>query len=261
MEGQNQNSSNQDAVAGKPVFIYGFHSVESAVVHDAKNVICVWLENGRKDKRARDIISLIEKNNLKYEFASRDFLDKKSDNGRHQGIVAEYLNSSGNIKLNLSDILKRESVFLLVLDGVQDPHNLGACLRSANAVGVDAVIAPKDRAVGITPTVSRIACGAAESTPFIQVTNLSQTLQMLKDADVWCVGLAGEAEKEIYDADFTGRIAVVVGAEENGLRRLTRENCDYLVRIPMEGDVESLNVSVATGIALFEALRQRRNHP
>jgi 23S rRNA (guanosine2251-2'-O)-methyltransferase len=149
--------------------------------------------------------------------------------------------------------------FVLVLDGVQDPHNLGACLRSADAAGVDAVVAPRDRSVGLTPVACKVASGAAETVPFFQVTNLVRTLEALRDAHrLWVVGTAGEAQTLIYDADLRGRLALVMGGEEKGLRRLTREHCDRLVRLPMAGTVESLNVSVATGVALFEAVRQRR---
>jgi len=146
---------------------------------------------------------------------------------------------------------------LLVLDGVQDPHNLGACLRSANAAGVAAVIAPKDRAVPLTETARQIACGAAEHTPFVQVTNLARFLEKLKAAGFWIAGTSDQADRDIYDLDLTGRIALVMGAEGKGIRRLTGENCDWLIRIPMLGQVECLNVSVATGVCLFEAVRQR----
>jgi 23S rRNA (guanosine2251-2'-O)-methyltransferase len=149
-------------------------------------------------------------------------------------------------------------VFLLLLDEVQDPHNVGACLRSAGAAGVDAVVISKDRAVGLTPTVRKIASGAAEMIPFIQVKNLSQTIKMLKEAGVWCVGAAGEAEMSVYDVGLQGPLAVVMGSEGKGLRRQTKDACDVLVKIPMSGNIESLNVSVATGIMLFEALRQRQ---
>jgi 23S rRNA (guanosine2251-2'-O)-methyltransferase len=147
---------------------------------------------------------------------------------------------------------------LLVLDGVQDPHNLGACLRSADAAGVDAVIVPKDKAAGLTPVVRKVACGAAENVPFFQVTNLARTLRDLQERGIWLIGAAGEAESSLYQADLRGPLALVMGAEEQGMRRLTREHCDVLVNIPMAGSVESLNVSVATGICLFEAVRQRR---
>ncbi|MCP4283408.1 MAG: 23S rRNA (guanosine(2251)-2'-O)-methyltransferase RlmB, partial [Gammaproteobacteria bacterium] len=158
-----------------------------------------------------------------------------------------------NLLINLD-----EPPFLLILDGVQDPHNLGACLRSADGAGVHAVIAPKDRSVGLTPVVRKVASGAAESTPFFQVTNLARTLKQLKrDYNLWLVGTAGESEQNMYTADLTGPLALVMGGEEKGMRRLTRDSCDYLVRLPMHGAVESLNVSVATGVCLYEALRQR----
>jgi 23S rRNA (guanosine2251-2'-O)-methyltransferase len=148
--------------------------------------------------------------------------------------------------------------FLLILDGVTDPHNLGACLRTADAAGVDCVVAPRDRAVGLTPVVRKVAAGAAETIPFAQVTNLARTLESLKQAGVWVVGTAGEATDELYTVDLTGPLAVVMGAEGDGMRRLTRETCDRLVRLPMAGGVESLNVSVATGVVLYEAVRQRQ---
>lgn len=241
----------------KPIILHGFHSVESAIRRDAAHVTQVWLEEGRHDKRAQELIALMEKHRITYKLVDRESLETRAQTGKHQGVAAEYTNTETFSELHLPEILKKENVFLLVLDSVQDPHNLGACLRSANAAGIDAVIAPKDRAVGLTPAVRKIASGAGESTPFIQITNLSNTLQMLKDADVWCVGAAGEATDILHKTDLTGRLAIIMGSEGKGLRRLTRENCDSLVKIPMKGDVESLNVSVATGVILFEALRQR----
>jgi 23S rRNA (guanosine2251-2'-O)-methyltransferase len=151
----------------------------------------------------------------------------------------------------------RKDAFLLVLDGVQDPHNLGACLRTANAAGVQAVIAPKDRAVALTETARQVACGAAEITPFVQVTNLARFLSRLQEAGLWLVGTADEATQSIYQTDLKGPLAIVMGAEGKGIRRLTAESCDFLVRIPMNGQVDCLNVSVATGVCLFEAVRQR----
>ncbi len=188
--------------------------------------------------------------------------------GRHQGVVAETLNlpvHGDASRPNLwqeADLLraveeKAGPVLILVLDGVTDPHNLGACLRSADAAGVDAVVVPKDKSADLTPVSRKVACGAAEVVPFVRVTNLARTLQALKERGVWLFGTAGEAEKSIYDSDLTLSMALVMGAEGNGLRRLTREQCDYLVRLPMAGSVSSLNVSVATGICLFEAVRQR----
>lgn len=161
----------------------------------------------------------------------------------------------------LAAVLRRSPIpFLLVLDQVQDPHNLGACLRSADGAGVDAVVVPKDRSVGLTETVRRIASGGAESVPLVQVTNLARTLRALRDAGVWLTGTADDADRELYDVDFTGPTAIVMGAEGSGLRRLTREGCDFLVRIPMAGSVGCLNVSVATGVCLYEVVRQRRRH-
>ncbi len=237
--------------------IHGFHAIESTVINDAKNIEGVWVDKNRKDKRVQKIAELLRKNNIKLTKVSRDILDKEAGHKKHQGIIAQYKSGDSFNESDLQTILKKENVFLLILDGVKDPHNLGAILRTANAVGVDAVIAPKDRAAGITPVVRKIASGGAEKTPFIQVTNLAQTLKKIKEGDVWCVGAVGEAEKTIHEQDFKGRIAVVMGSEDKGLRRLTRENCDSLVKIPMKGDVESLNVSVATGVILFEVLRQR----
>jgi len=159
---------------------------------------------------------------------------------------------------DLDEIIAREETpFLLVLDGITDPHNLGACLRSADAAGVHAIIVPKDKSAKLNGTARKVACGAAETVPLVQVTNLARTLREIKDAGVWVVGTAGETDTELFDANLTGPMAVVMGAEGDGMRRLTREHCDLLVKIPMAGSVSSLNVSVATGICLFEVLRQR----
>ena len=179
-------------------------------------------------------------------------------NARHQGVAAR-VDAARRVQ-HLEDVLDtlEEPPLLLVLDGVQDPHNLGACLRSADAFGVHAVIAPKDRAVGITATVEKVACGAAETVPYITVTNLARTLREMKERDIWVAGAAGEAEQDLNNFKHKGALAWVLGAEGEGLRRLTRETCDELVRIPMLGSVESLNVSVSAGICLFEARRQRK---
>lgn len=187
---------------------------------------------------------------------SRDELDKMAQGGVHQGVVAN-VGANTSALMTLDDLFeKSESLFLLVLDGVQDPHNLGACLRVADAAGVDAVIAPKDNAVSLTPTVRKVASGAAETVPYIQVTNLARTLQELKDRGIWLYGAAGEAEDSIFEKKLERPLAIVMGAEGKGLRRLTRDHCDFLVKIPMEGAVDSLNVSVATGICCFEVVRQ-----
>ncbi len=187
-------------------------------------------------------------------------MDRLTDEANHQGVVAfcakTHVYSEAELKQLLQELDKPP--FLLVLDGVQDPHNLGACFRSADAAGVHAIIAPKDKSVGITPVVSKVACGAAETVPFVQVTNLARTLEDLKEMGIWIYGAAGEAEKTVYQTDLAGAVAIVLGAEGDGLRRLTRDTCDGLVKIPMLGSVSSLNVSVATGILLFEVVRQRQ---
>jgi 23S rRNA (guanosine2251-2'-O)-methyltransferase len=182
-------------------------------------------------------------------------LQKKSADNKHQGVVAK-IRIDKQSQPELEDILARQNLLLLVLDGVQDPHNLGACLRSADASGVDAVIVSKNRSPGLTPVVRNVASGAAETTPFIQVSNLARLLQQLKDNDVWVVGTAGEASTSLYQSTASNRMAVVMGSEGEGMRRLTRESCDELIYIPMQGHVESLNVSVATGICLFEYRRK-----
>ena len=180
--------------------------------------------------------------------------------GNHQGVIAHVAN---NKKLRSEDDLPRlisekgDDILLLILDGVQDPHNLGACLRSADGAGVDAVIVPRNKAASLTPVVHKVACGAAETMPFIMVTNLARTLRMLKEEGVWLVGADGNAKTSLYEIDLTGPLAMILGGEGNGLRRLTRDQCDYLAYLPMAGSVESLNVSVATGISLYEAVRQR----
>ena len=241
----------------KTEIIFGFHAVESVIKNDPVNLLELWVDPHRHDKRIKELLSQVEKQGVSIEYVKKADLEKRCGSQRTQGIAARYRSLKAP-QQSLEDLLEKDNVLLLVLDGIQDPHNLGACLRTADAAGVDAVIAPKDRAASITPTVRKVASGAAESIPFIQVTNLARTLKQLKDADVWIVGTAGEAEAEIYDVDLKGKLAIIMGAEEKGMRRLTRENCDQLIKLPMAGQVESLNVSVATGVCLFEAVRQRR---
>jgi len=237
--------------------IFGFHSVESLIKNDPVNILQLLVEKNRTDKRITQLISFAESQGISVEYLKKTDLEKQADSRKTQGVAVRYKASTQQPSKYLEDILQKEDVFLLVLDGVTDPHNLGACLRSADAAGVDAVIVPKDRAAGITPTARKVACGAAETVPFFQVTNLARTLKQLKDNDVWIAGTAGEAESNIYDVKFSGKLALVMGAEEKGMRRLTRENCDQLIKLPMAGQVESLNVSVATGVCLFEIVRQR----
>jgi 23S rRNA (guanosine2251-2'-O)-methyltransferase len=189
----------------------------------------------------------------------RKALDDKAKGEQHQGIIARVKEGKKYNEKDLDQIIaSSDTPFLLVLDGVTDPHNLGACLRNADAAGVDAIIVPKDKSAKLNGTARKVACGAAETVPLVQVTNLARTLRDIKEMGVWVVGTAGETDIEVFDAKLTGPMAIVMGAEGSGMRRLTREHCDELVKIPMVGTVSSLNVSVATGICLFEVLRQRR---
>ena len=241
--------------------VYGLHAVHALLTRHAAQVRQVWLQQGRNDARLREVQELAEAQGVRIARCQQAELQRMTGGAVHQGVVAETLPATAP-PLDEDELLARveaagSDVLLLVLDGLQDPHNLGACLRTADAAGVLAVIAPKDRAAGLGPAVRKVAAGAAEAIPFVQVTNLARTLARLKAAGVWLVGTADVAELELYAADLTGPLAIVVGAEGAGMRRLTREACDFTVRLPMRGTVESLNVSVATGIVLFEALRQR----
>jgi 23S rRNA (guanosine2251-2'-O)-methyltransferase len=238
--------------------IFGLHAVEAALKYQPQDIQEIWLDSHRHDTRIQTILGLAKKSDVRINKVSRDYLQEHFTDQRHQGVVASVIPGKAATETDLNQILaQQQQPFLLVLDGVQDPHNLGACLRSADAAGVHAVIVPRDRAVGLTATVRKVASGAAEHVPLIQVTNLARTLRDLKDQGVWLVGLAGEAAQDLYDCDLKGPVAVVLGAEAEGMRRLTKEHCDFLVRIPMAGIVSSLNVSVATGICLFEVVRQR----
>jgi len=237
--------------------IFGFHSVESIIRNDPINILQLLVEKNRHDKRITQLIAYAESQGISVEYLKKTDLQKQADSHKTQGVAVRYKSSAKIEGKSLEDIIQKENVFLLILDGVTDPHNLGACLRTADAAGVDAVIVPKDRAAGLTPVVRKVACGAAESIAFFQVTNLARTLKQLNDNEVWIVGTAGEAEHSLYDVPLTGKLALIMGAEEKGMRRLTRESCDQLVKMPMAGQVESLNVSVATGVCLFEAVRQR----
>ena len=237
--------------------IYGFHAVTSRIRQNPDGVMEVYLQSQRQDQRMRDLVKLCETSGVRVIAVDGSRLDGMAGGVRHQGVAAR-VDAEKRVR-HLSDVLDTltEPPLLLVLDGIQDPHNLGACLRSADAFGVHAVIAPKDRAVGITAAVEKVACGAAETVPYIAVTNLARTLRELKDSGIWVVGAAGEAKQDLHSFRHAGSLALVLGAEGEGLRRLTRETCDELVRIPMLGSVESLNVSVSAGIFLFEARRQR----
>ena len=241
-------------------YIYGLHAVEKALQHNADNLGEIWLEQKRHDKRVEQIISLAEKHRVKFTRVDSRELEQRVPEASHQGVVASLQKLRCWSEKELPDLLDAIDgpPFLLILDGVQDPHNLGACLRSADAAGVHAVIVPKDKSVAITAVVRKVASGAAEHIPFIQVTNLARCMRDLQQLGIWLVGTADAAQQTLYDQDLKGPIAIVMGGEGKGLRRLTQEQCDFLVSLPMLGIVESLNVSVAAGVCLFEALRQRR---
>lgn len=238
--------------------VYGLHAVQ-ALFEQQRPVRMLWILESRHDARLDAILALASQQHVAVKRVSREELDKLAGHGRHQGVVAEAGAAQAGDEHDLAVLLEGLSgtPFLLVLDGVTDPHNLGACIRSANAAGVHAVIAPRDRAADLTPVARKAAVGAAERIPFFQVTNLARTLRDLKERNIWLVGLAGEADQTLYELDLKGPLAIVMGAEGTGLRRLSKAECDFLARIPMAGGVESLNVSVAAGVALFEAGRQR----
>jgi 23S rRNA (guanosine2251-2'-O)-methyltransferase len=242
----------------EPRVVFGFHAVLARLRADPSSVLEIYLDETRNDARARDLAAVAERAKVHLMRVPTKRLDGFYGGGRHQGVVARV--EIKNTADTLEEVLKGvETPVLLVLDGVTDPHNLGACLRVANGAGAHAVIAPKDRAVGLTPTVSKVASGAAESTPYLMVTNLARMLGELKERNIWIVGADERADKSLYDADLPESIAWVLGAEGEGMRRLTRESCDLLVKIPMRGEVGSLNVSVSAGICLYESARRRRS--
>lgn len=240
--------------------LFGFHAVLSRLRQHGASIQEILIDKDRVDARMKDLLHMAENATVRVMQVERTRLDGiAGGNARHQGVIARVVDTPIPYK-DIHDILEsdlKEPPFFLVLDGVEDPHNLGACLRVADAMGVHAVIAPKDRAAGLNATVRKVACGAAETVPFIAVTNLARTLRELQEAGVFIVGTAAEANAELVSTDLSGPVALVLGAEGTGLRRLTQETCDALISIPMFGSVESLNVSVASGICLYEARRQR----
>ena len=243
--------------------VFGIHAVNALINVAPERFIEIWLLKGREDDRMMPIINLSRKYGIGTQLASRKVLDEKSEGEQHQGVVARVRPGKSYTENDLDDIIlaaEKKSIppFFLILDGVTDPHNLGACLRNADAAGVQAIIVPKDNAAQITPTVRKVAVGAVESVPLVQVTNLSRTMKQLQKQGVWIVGTAGETDTCLYDVKLAGPMALVMGAEGKGMRRLTRENCDQLINIPMAGSVSRLNVSVATGVCLFEIVRQSR---
>ncbi|HVL36266.1 MAG TPA: 23S rRNA (guanosine(2251)-2'-O)-methyltransferase RlmB [Burkholderiales bacterium] len=245
----------------EPRVVFGFHAVLARVRADPSSVLEIFLDETRNDARARDLAAAAERAGVRLMRVPTRRLDGFYGGGRHQGVVARIeVKSAANTVEELLDGVKGPPL-LLVLDGVTDPHNLGACLRVANAAGANAVIAPRDRAAGITPAVSKVASGAAEATPYLMVTNLARALAGLKERNVWVVGADERARETLYEADLPEAVAWVLGAEGEGMRRLTRESCDLLVRIPMQGEVDSLNVSVSAGLCLFESVRRRTARP
>ena len=239
-------------------YVFGWHAIDAVLKREPERLQQVWIQTGRQDKRAKFITESLDSLGVRWKVVHRKELDERVA-GVHQGIVAAV---EASTEWTEDDLLAQlaasnQPPFLLVLDGVTDPHNLGACMRTADAAGVQAVVVPKDKSATLTPVVRKVACGAAETVPFVRVTNLARFLREIKEQGVWLIGTAGEADATLYQADFNGPVALVMGAEGKGMRRLTREHCDQLINIPMQGHVDSLNVSVATGVCLYEAVRQR----
>ena len=246
----------------KKDFVYGVHAVTSVLQHSPEDALELWLQQGKKiSSELAKIQDLAKQAGLSIQTVSREVLNKKADRKNHQGIILKRkLNEEARVS-SVDDFLGKEldpELLLLVLDGVQDPHNLGACLRTADAAGVNAIIIPKDRSVSVNSTVSKVASGAAEHVPVIVETNIARTLRKLQEAGVWVLGTDDQSEQSLYELDLKIPLALVMGNEAQGLRHNTRKQCDYLVSLPMHGVVESLNVSVASGVCLYEVLRQRK---
>ncbi len=240
-------------------WVYGIHAVEAALDSAPERCIELFVLKGREDGKLVQIINQAQRHGVSVQQMGRKAMDDRTHGATHQGVILKTKALPLQTEADLQDFIGRtEQPMLLILDGVTDPHNLGACLRTADAAGVDAVIVPKDKSATLNATVRKVACGAAETVPLFAVTNLARAMRMLQEAGVWIVGTAGETDQEIYQTQFKGAVALAMGAEGKGLRRLTREHCDELVRIPMAGSVSSLNVSVATGVCLYEIVRQRR---
>lgn len=239
-------------------WLYGLHSMQAVLEREPERVLEVLVLKGRDDERLTTIVNQARRFGISVQFCNRKVLDDKVNGEQHQGVVARAKPAKVLDESDLDQVLANNAqALILVLDGVTDPHNLGACLRTADAAGVHAVVVPKDKSASLTATARKVACGAAEVIPLIQVTNLARTLKHMQDKGLWIVGTAGEAQQTLYDCKLTGPTALVMGAEGKGMRRLTREHCDELVKLPMAGSVSSLNVSVATGVCLYEIVRQR----
>ena len=238
--------------------IFGINPIQQLLNNNPEKIIELFISNTKDDKRVQIIIDNAKKNDISIQRVDIKKLDKWVDGQNHQGVVARITATQVLGEASIADFAKNtNNPLFLILDGVQDPHNLGACLRTADAAGVSAVIVPKDNAVGITPIVRKVASGAADTVPLIQVSNLARAMKELQNLGVWIVGTAGDSSQSIYEMDLKGAIAIVLGAEGSGMRQLTAKTCDFLVKIPMHGQVESLNVSVAAGVCLYEAVRQR----
>jgi 23S rRNA (guanosine2251-2'-O)-methyltransferase len=236
--------------------IYGIHAVEAALRNQSENVLQVFVQQGRNDNRIKKILDIAKNSGVSLQSISSEKLKEKCPKARHQGVVAE-IRAGRSGTVTLDDVLQKESILLLVLDEVQDPHNIGACLRTADAIGVDAVVVSKNRSPALTPVIRNVASGAAETVPYIMVSNIARALEKIKDNNVWVMGTSGDASHTIYDCNVNSRLALVMGSEGKGMRRLTREACDELISIPMQGSVESLNISVATAVCLYEIRRQQ----
>ena len=240
-----------------PKVLFGFHAVGVRLKTAPQSIVEIYFEPTRRDARMRQFVAKAQEAGVRLIEADALRIAKLSGSHGHQGVAArvEPLPQVHSLDELLESLT--EPALLLVLDGVTDPHNLGACLRVADGAGVHAVIAPKDHAVGVNATVAKVASGAAETVPYFMVTNLARTLNELKERNIWCIGTSEDAPKTLYQVDLQGPVALVLGAEGEGIRQLTRKTCDELVRLPMKGAVESLNVSVASGVCLYEAVRQR----
>jgi 23S rRNA (guanosine2251-2'-O)-methyltransferase len=240
-----------------PKVLFGFHAVGVRLKTAPQSIVEIYFEPTRRDARMRQFVAKAQEAGVRLIEADALRIAKLSGSHGHQGVAArvEPLPQVHSLDELLESLT--EPALLLVLDGVTDPHNLGACLRVADGAGVHAVIAPKDHAVGVNATVAKVASGAAETVPYFMVTNLARTLNELKERNIWCIGTSEDAPKTLYEVDLKGPVALVLGAEGEGIRQLTRKTCDELVRLPMKGAVESLNVSVASGVCLYEAVRQR----
>ena len=239
--------------------VYGFHAIESLVRTNATFISSIYIDEERQDQRLKNFLKSLDDKNIQYHFYNKQRLDKLIPNTKHQGVIA-LISQKNESFFTIEDVVEKDykiDPLFLILDGIEDPHNLGACFRVADAMGVNAIISPKDKAVGINATVRKVACGATESVPFVNVTNLNRAIDYLKQNHFFIIGTEQETKNSLYNTDLKGPLAIIMGSEGSGMRRLTREACDLLITIPMMGSVESLNVSVATGICLSEIQRQR----